>query len=307
MNIEDIPNKQEGDELTAEEFNTVLTKVKELLSGLDMVNTEITTIKDDMMEPTISIQDPTTIALAGIPSNTNLYGKQAIEVLEQALYQELFPTSITGPSYVFSINPRGLQEVGDELTLIHSKDFRRGVISPQYQTDSGYRGGPVISYVDDIPDGGIVSVSPGRTYYYSTVNYSTGPQPKGSKGTNMPGYSPLPAGSLSSGDYVEGVYPHYATTSTISLLTKQALVAKGASIELPLVAESSSYKQSFRISKYWGNISIIEQLNTLSNLWESISIGNFSITTVQVEGVDYWEVTHTGDLIGSRRLKIKTT
>ena len=102
----------------------------------------------------------------------------------------------------------------------------------------------------------------------------------------------------------------YATTANISLYTKLGLLAHGADIDVnKMVAETAGAKQSIRIPQAWGTISSLQQLNELSGQWDNIDLSTFTKTAVQLtingSTVNYWEYTHNGATIGSRRLKFR--
>lgn len=247
----------------------------------------------------------TSATLAQLPAGSNVSGKNALEVLDLAINAELFPT-LTAPSYSFSITPSGLQEVGASISIAKTRTFNRGSISPQYQSESPYRAGTLIDYTETGVEG-VYAVILGSQEWTSRANYNAGVQPKGSKGTNY--QSPLAAGSTAIVTRtITGVYPVYATTANIGLLTKQTLLAHGSDITVSMVAESGG-KQTIRIPQAWGTIAVLQQYNTLSGQWDNISLSSFTKTAIQVivngNAVDYWEYVHNGATIGARQLKFK--
>ena len=283
MHIKDIPQKNTGDEYTAEECNA-------------MVDGEI-----------IRNENPTTTALPGIPVGSILNNKSVSEIFQTILYQELFG-KITEPSYSFTITPSStLQEVGAVINIVRTRDFSRGSINPQYQSESPYRSGPLIDYTETGSDNHTITL--GIQSWTSRANYSKGVQPKGNYGSNTPGYLPLPEGFTDTVTRsITGVYPVYATTANIGLLTKQPLLSHGADIQVSMVAESGG-KQTIRIPQEGGTITVLQQYNTLSGQWDNISLSSFTKTAIQVivngNTVDYWEYIHNGATIGARQLKFK--
>ena len=249
----------------------------------------------------------TSSALAQLPAGSNISGKNALEVLDLAINAELFPT-LTAPSYTFTIEPSGLQEVGANINIVKTRTFSRGSINPQYQSTSPYRSGTLIDYTETGVEGAYTVLVDGQNWT-SRANYNAGVQPKGSKGTNY--QSPLAAGSTSViTRTITGVYPVYATTTNISIYTKLGLLAHGADIEVnEMVAETAGAKQSIRIPQAWGTISSLQQYNTLSGQWDNIDLSTFTKTAVQLtingSTVNYWKYTHNGATIGSRRLKFR--
>lgn len=255
----------------------------------------------------ITTIDPTSIAVGGIPAGTVLTDKTTLEVIDMMLYPELFQqaSGIVAPSSEFELSTTGLQEVGAELILSISHSFNRGSISPKYQSASEFRSGTLSDYTETGSEG-FYTVLPGVQSWTSKANYAAGVQPKGSKGTNHPSYGALPAGSTSTiTRTITGVYPVYATTVNISVLTKQALLAHGAIVEVNLVAETGGNKQTVRIPSAW-NITTLKQYNTLSGQWDSISLSTFTKSSaITLNGTTYYDYTHNGSTIGARKLRFE--
>src|SRR5690606_15991849 len=109
--------------------------------------------------------------------------------------------------------------------------------------------------------------------FSGTVTYLTGPQPKDSSGADYQtglagGTSPVQTASF------EGVYPLFATTSSITALTKQALYSmlSGNNIELNLTAETGGNKQKFEVPAAWINsrpLTAVQYFNTVSNQYDT--------------------------------------
>lgn len=301
MNINDIPIKQQGDELTAEEFNVVVEQVKE-------------NIEPAFVEDTI-----TSTTLGMLTAGTNIGGLNALEVLDRAINAELFPV-LTGPSHVFTISPSAaLQEVGSSHNIVMVGTFNRGSISPQYQSASPFRSGPLDFF--EIRGSGMVdpntnqgsftlnnyTIVQGANTWNMISQYQQGVQPKGSKGTNF--QSPLPSGSLPpTTRTITGVYPIFATTVNISVLTKQALQVHTADITVSLVAEGAT-KQEVNIPQAHNNIVALQQYNTLSGQWDNIDLGSFTKTLVVINvngsNINYHKYVHNGASIGARQLRFK--
>ena len=257
----------------------------------------------------------TSSALAQLPAGSNISGKNALEVLDLAINAELFQTAagITAPSNTFTISPSGLQEVGAILTIVKTRAFNRGAISPQYQSETAFRSGELVDYTE-VGNDGTHTVTLGLQSWTSKANYSEGTLIKGSKGTTsvIAGVvNPLPAGSTEViTRTITGVYPVYATTANISLYTKLGLLEHGADIDVnQMVAETAGTKQSIRIPQEWGTITSLQQRNDISDKWDNIDLSTFTKTAVQLtingSTVNYWEYTHNGATIGARRLKFR--
>ena len=94
------------------------------------------------------------------------------------------------------------------------------------------------------------------------------------------------------------------------MYTKLGLLEHGADIEVnEMVAETAVAKQSIRIPQAWGTITSLQQRNDISDKWDNIDLSTFTKTAVQLtingSTVNYWEYTHNGATIGSRRLKFR--
>jgi hypothetical protein len=134
--------------------------------------------------------------------------------------------------------------VGANITITTAHTFNRGSISPAYGT-SGFRSGNLINYTET-GTVGVYTVVLGVQNWTSKANYAAGEQPLGSKGT--PYKSPLAAGNTPViTRTIIGVYPLYATTATITSVTKQALQAHGSDIIVSLVSEDGTHKQTVQI------------------------------------------------------------
>jgi hypothetical protein len=192
--------------------------------------------------------------------------------------------------------------VGAAITIAIAHTFSRGSISPAYGT-SGFRSGTLIDYTET-GTVGAYNVVLGVQSWTSKANYAAGEQPLGSKGTNY--QSPLAAGSTSViTRSITGVYPLYATTATITTLTKQALQAHGSDIIVSLVGEDGVNKQTVQIPQAWGTIGTLQQYNTLSASWDNIDLATFTKTSIVIGGVNYWQYVYNGSTIGARQIKFK--
>ena len=106
---------------------------------------------------------------------------------------------------------------------------------------------------------------------------------------------------------VTGVYPIYATTDNISILTKQ-VITSSTIIELALVADSDTESTRFALQKD-ETISSIQIYNTISNSYIDYPISNFRQTAItQVSGGVHTEyILYTrdeGSKMGSNKFKI---
>ena len=244
------------------------------------------------------------------------------------LYPTLNP-SLTTPSSTFSATQSGLKEIGQVLSITFTANFNRGSINPAYGT-SGYRSGLPNAYnytgtglttksSTALSDSNTVesyTVTEGAQTWTSTVSYDAGEQPLNNKGENY--QSPLAAGTTASKSVtITGVYPWYATSTSITETTKQALAAmNSAYVQVTMVDETASEKQKAEFPEAWSEIKGISFYNTVSGKWEWLagsaagSLDSWTVTqgskSVQGASVNYNIYTHNGSMIGSRQLRFHT-
>jgi hypothetical protein len=233
--------------------------------------------------------------------------------------QEYFPT-LTAPSSTFTASITGLREVGEVISVTFNSAFNRGSINPQYTAASPFRSGLPNTYQfvgsglsnqakQDLTDAQTVSgytVLINAQNWQGRVAYDAGVQPKSSYDNDFS--TPLAAGNTS---YITrtitGVYPFFATTVNLVTMTKQALLAHAATATISMVAEDGVDKQKFEVAVSYGTLSAIQQYNTLSGLWDTISTATFTMTTVSrdINGTmtNYRLYTHNGATIGARQVR----
>ena len=269
----------------------------------------------------------TVIAVGGVATGTVLYGKTEWQIFDQMLFPELWPV-LTPPSSSFTMTPTDLyQEIGTTKTFTFTTSFDRGSIVPQYSSGSPYRSGVPQGYVYDhsnVPNQyklqdistSALSVTTNITYLIDIgthnwrggiVQYLSGTQPMGSKGTLYS--TPLPPGATS-GTWVSftGVYPIFATTVVITQLTKQPLQAHDSTITTTFIEEDGVNKQTLQIpNAYWTPLTKVEQWNPLSQVWDTISSGLFTLTTnnININGssISYRSYTWNDATIGTRQVR----
>jgi hypothetical protein len=268
--------------------------------------------------------------VGGITEGQVFVDKTLQEMFDALIKEEKFPI-LTAPSSTFTSTQTGYKEVGDIINITFASTFNRGSISPQYTSASEYRSGLPTQYQftgtglsnqtkTDLTDSQTITgytVVVGSQSWQGRVAYSEGVQPKSSYDNDY--QTPLVAGNTS---YItrtiDGVYPYYATTSSISTLTKQALASMSSVyIQTDVVAESGGVKQRVDFPNVWSAITGIQFYNTVSNAWEWIngSKSNSLLTfttssvthTVQGNVINYTRFTHNGSNIGARQLRWYTT
>lgn len=269
--------------------------------------------------------------LGGVTTGQVFTGATLQEFAEALLYYDQEPV-LVAPSMTFTSSVTGFREVAEVVNINFNATFNRGSITPQYPpTATPYRSGDPNLY--DYSGTGLVDAASSSLSNAQTVNgytvlingqswtcsihYDAGPQPYTSHGNIYD--SPLPAGNLSPiTRTITGVYPLFATTSDISTLTKQTLVAMNSTyFQVNVVAESGGQKQRVEIPVAWSVITGIQFYNTVSSAWEWIggskanSLTTFTVTanteTVQGNVINYNLWTHNGATIGARQLRFYTT
>ena len=261
--------------------------------------------------------------VGGIAAGTTFSAKTNAQMWNLLLYPELFPT-LTAPSNTFTLTQSGFQIIGSTVaTLNFSAGFSRGSISPAYGT-SGYRSGLPTIYnytgtglpatvssnaTTDIQTVSSYVVLTGAQSWTCGVSYSGGEQPLSNLGN--PYNTALASGTTGAiTRTITGVYPYFATTSVISTLTQQTLVANSSQVAPAMVAESGGYKQTIEFPTTWAPIIRLEQYNTLSGAWDVIDLNAFGISaitkTIAGNSVNYKQYYHSGATIGARSLRFST-
>lgn len=264
--------------------------------------------------------------VGGITEGMDFSNASMAQMWDQLIKQEKFPT-LTNPSSTFVSSITGYREINEILNINFDSSFNRGSISPQYSAASPYRSGLPNTYqyggvglvtmgTTDMTNSqsvlGYVVVS-GNQDWQGRVFYDAGVQPKSSYDNDYS--TPLPVGNT---NYITrtitGVYPTFATTVTISTMTKNPLAAHNSSfIQTDMVAESGGFKQAADFPTVWSALTGIQFFNTVSSQWEWIngskpnSLLTFTMTstthTVQGNVVNYNRFTNNGASIGARQLR----
>ena len=189
----------------------------------------------------ITLADKTSVTVGGLNAGTEVSGMTNQELWEAVLLKELFPT-LTNPSTTFAFNAGSsgvLKEIGSAIDLTFTSTFSRGSINPQYKSESAYRSGLPNKYtytgtsiagdkastaLTDTATIAGYTVVRGDQSWTMTCSYDAGVQPKSNKGNNY--NSALAAGTVAAKTLtIKGTYPFFATTSNITTMTKQSLVA----------------------------------------------------------------------------------
>lgn len=152
-------------------------------------------------------------------------------------------------------------------------------------------------------------VALGNTIYNYKLYYEAGPQPLDNKGN--PYQTALSAGfKVSNNLNVNGTFPYYATTSNISNLAEQSLIAWSTGTmttpRIKLAAETDADRQKFKIPR---KCTQLLQLNTNSGKDEVVSLSEWdeATSTENINGVEqtYYTYTYKGNTRGPVDLTIK--
>lgn len=244
-----------------------------------------------------------------------------------AIFEKIYSPTFVNPSFSLSATGSYLNKIGSSQTFFLYIDFDRGKIlgdivgglwSPSAEQNK--RAGLAIAYQIDNSSNGTSNtkqvtktISQGINTYVGSVQYTVGPQPIKSDGSNFG--SPYPQGiSPDQTTTKEGVYPIYATTSNILTATEQSLVSMltGNNIQKTLVAEGGGNKQFFDIPDAWLDsrpITKVEFYNPVSGSFDSanqLSTFTQSAVTHSIEGatIDYTRFTNNTSDRGETIIKI---
>jgi len=257
--------------------------------------------------------DPTTEGVGGIPDNSTYFSsaKTFAQVMEDMFYPRSVP-NLTNPSLTsFYDDKDQYQIIGSNLSIIYTANFSRGSINPQYTAASPFRSGNPNTYYYNffgstqnfaqtaITDTRVINrvVTQGVQTSTCYVSYDGGVQPFDSKGA--PYLSPLPAGNSNTRSVTfEGVYPLYATTLDITILTPQQLYSMISEddIEMTLVAEPpfGTDRQKFEIPNAWLTqprpLVGVQFYSDFENAWKYFG-GS------AVDSLTYWTTSNPGNKI----------
>lgn len=268
-----------------------------------------------------------------IPGGTTFENRSMKEMFDLILYPTLYPTFTNPTASLGSISTP--QEVGATVTINLNASFNRGLIIPDYNGtfpySNGNRSGLPSSYTYTGPSANttpqnstsLTNTQTINSYQIAvdsqtwsvTVQYDEGPQPVDSK--KQPYDSPLPAGSKSASRTVNGVYPVYATTSSITTLTKQPIVNKNTSpYTVSLVSEDSTNRHTVEFPGNWSNVTGIKYYNPINQAFEffggsaALSLTFWEKTditrnTTYASNVSYerWTYNYTDSPVGARQIQ----
>lgn len=258
------------------------------------------------------------ITVGGITAGDIFTDVPVTEMINNLINPELNP-NLTNPNNALTSTVSGLREIGTTISPRLTATFNRGTISPQYSASEPYRAGLPTKYVFtstaglnqeiesnattygiDVPSFEVVI---GTVTFSSNISYSAGPQPTTSKGNVFD--NPLPAGTTGNKTVtITGVYPCY---NGISALTKMTLANHGGTITVDAPADMNVGGDRFKIQypTVWSaKTPIVQQENELSKAWDNQNMSEYSITTIDKNGVSYKQVEYIGAGIGARKLRL---
>ena len=258
------------------------------------------------------------ITVGGITTGDTFKDVPVTDMINNLINPELTP-NLTNPNNVLTSTVSGLREIGTSITPRLTATFNRGSISPQYSASEPYRAGLPTKYVftstaglnqeveTDATTYGIdvssFEVALGTVTFSSNISYSAGPQPTTSKGNVFD--NPLPAGTTGNKTVtITGVYPCY---NGISTLTKMTLANHGGTITVDAPADMNVGGERFKIQypTVWSaKTPVVQQENELSKAWDNQNMSDYSITTIDKNGVSYKQVEYVGAGIGARKLRL---
>ena len=258
------------------------------------------------------------ITVGGITTGDTFTNVPVTDMINNLINPELTP-NLTNPNNVLTSTVSGLREIGTSITPRLTATFNRGSISPQYSASEPYRAGLPTKYVftstaglnkeveTDATTYGIdvssFEVALGTVTFSSNISYSAGPQPTTSKGNVFD--NPLPAGTTGNKTVtITGVYPCY---NGISTLTKMTLANHGGTITVDAPADMNVGGERFKIQypTVWSaKTPVVQQENELSKAWDNQNMSDYSITTIDKNGVSYKQVEYIGAGIGARKLRL---
>lgn len=287
-------------------------------SFLKIDNTGLITYSDaSQYDMSFSFQYPTTETVGGLEAGTLLVNTTLREIIFRMLYKERSP-SLVDPSVTMIKNVQTLQEVGAVVTITFTAMFDRGSINPANGT-SGFRSGlpqrytysgPSLSvYTDttELTNSQVLNdyvVTLGVQTWSVLVDYEGGEVPMTNFG-NVAGTA-LPPGSVMATQTIIGVYPFFATSSSITNYDKLPLTDSNV-VTFTLAAETTTQKQSFDVPTTFV-VGTIQTFNPITLQWQNINIDSFTQTDIERDinenQVAYKRFTHNGPTIGSRQIRL---
>lgn len=266
------------------------------------------------------------VSIGGISAGDTVSLDTNLQDFVTQLLSRTYDPTITSPSFSLTNDQGSYREINETVNVGLTFTYNRGSINGlkvlgvwNASTFQDYRGGSASSYtLNGVPGASNTAtvvnhtVIQGNNTFTGTVSYGTGPQPLDS--SDNPYDSPYPSGtSATQSTSFEGVYPLFASTSSITVATKQGLYSMltGNNIELTLVAESGLNKQFFEIPTTWTSsrpLSAVYYFNVVSNAYDTANkISDFTVsnTTETVQGLSVPYKKYVNSRPNRGQIKIK--
>lgn len=285
---------------------------------IEMTDGTEKTVKTGKYESAMDDSLATVEDLGGIPAGTTaeeLKAKTISQILDDLLFPTVQPTK-TDPTATLSLKSgfsnNGVYEVGAAAPVDptnFTKGYTLGAINIAGVKKQDYAGAPTAQVLyygssesqTELP----TEITEGAMKYNYKVTFAAGPQPLDSKGGNATSVAKYNGGSKTGTATINGVYPLFATTADIAMLTKQALT-NGTQLTFKAPAESAGGRHAFKLpAKY--TLTKVEALNTLSNQYEDIGIAEFGDVTTANETVQGKPVSYKTYKRNSAALSGETT
>ena len=274
-----------------------------------------------------------TVTVGAIIQGDTIPTGSTLESFINQLVRKIYYPTYTIPTYALTTSASVLQEIGATISVPLAFAYNRGTINGSgigagwsASISQNPRGGTSSSYTLGASGGTTVTQS-GNTYTVANYNilqgnsnnfngivvYGTGPQPIDSDGSNY--QTGLSAGTSPTRTVtLEGVYPIFATVSSISTTTQLSLYSmlSGNNIQITLFAESGIYKQIFDLPLTWVTsrpLAGVFYYNLLSGSFDVVNkLSDFTVTstthTVQTASVNYNRYTYNGPQRASLLIKL---
>jgi len=311
---------------------------------LTLTKEDLTTIAIELANIlTFTNPNATTAGAGGISSGTSPFvsGLTFQQIMQRIFYPSIAPTITTWTAMTFVFtgttpSDGGLAKIDDTYNIgLRLTTGTRGsstVVSQpiKYQgltTGMTISGDGLVSPVSGGVGFGssqvlstVISAYPvveGYNTWYGDGGYNTGETPVYSDGSTYTSPTFTNSGTFAQKTLqFEGVYPIYATTSTITGLTEYStlysMISPPQIIIDSMVGESGSDKQKFAIPAVFTktNILTIEIYNAGTGMWDNLTSAStiWVRTPYAISGVPYYLFTNSAvALSGARKLRITLT
>ncbi len=269
-------------------------EIKEAPTGLNSASS--------VFEENFTVTDPAGIYEVG---DIILAGTKVTDVTKNMLSLPTQTPVLQAPSFSLSDNANNLYKVGSLVTFTLTFNFNRGKILGDLSNgiwnaslEQAKRAGEATNYNIEETDLGVINtleiinhnVILGQNEFSGTVDYAQGPQPYDSAQNNF--NQPLAAGtSQERTTSFEGVYPVFANTGNITVISEQGLLSHSINNFVKTIpSETAVNKHTFEIPKVWLDNNAITAIYFYSNL-----IGDFDTNTNLLSSFSQTQFTKSVD------------